>query len=102
MSPGPIAHRSACSKTNDAEKGVSEYKKKVDTTYRTGYGTVLFFESHKILEDWGKKMPNYSKVRLPYCPNPPKLIDSSNSSTGPRTRLVSFNISFGPLSPKRV
>ena len=44
------------------EKGVSEYKKKVDTTYRTGYGTVLFFESHKVLEDWGKKMPNYSKV----------------------------------------
>ena len=46
------------------EKGVSEYKKKVHTTYRTGYGTVLFFESHKILEDWGKKMPNYSKVSV--------------------------------------
>lgn len=51
-----------------AEKGVSEYKKKVDSTYRTGYGTVLFFESHKILEDWGKKMPNYSKVRPAMAP----------------------------------
>jgi predicted oxidoreductase (fatty acid repression mutant protein) len=44
------------------EQHVSGYKKKVDSTYRPGYGTVLFFESHKILEEWAQKMPNYSKV----------------------------------------
>jgi predicted oxidoreductase (fatty acid repression mutant protein) len=56
----------ARSRANDGlENGVEQYKKKVDSTYRPGYGTVLFFESHKILEDWGGKMPNYSKVRSP-------------------------------------
>ena len=82
------------------EKGVSEYKKKVDSTYRTGYGTVLFFESHKILEDWGKKMPNYSKVRI-YLDVHQGLLISSNSSIGPRTRPVSFNTSSGLLFLKK-
>ena len=45
-----------------SEEHVEGFKKKVDSTYRPGYGTILFFESHKIIEDWGKKMPNYSKV----------------------------------------
>jgi hypothetical protein len=48
--------------TDCTESHVSDYKKKVDSTYRPGYGTVLFFESHKILEEWAQKMPNYSKV----------------------------------------
>ena len=82
------------------EKGVSEYKKKVDTTYRTGYGTVLFFESHKVLEDWGQKMPNYSKVSC-YSDTHPVLLIPSNSLIGPRTRPVSFNTSSGLLFPKR-
>jgi len=83
------------------EKGVSEYKKKVDSTYRPGYGTVLFFEDHKVLEEWGQKMPNYSKA----CPLPSPLIDwtdtFSNSTPGPRTRLVSFSTLSGPLCPRR-
>jgi hypothetical protein len=83
------------------EKHVSDYKKKVDSTYRTGYGTVLFFESHKVLKDWGEKMPNYSKVRL-YIDGNAMLLISSNSSSGPRTPPVSSNTSSGPLSRKRV
>ena len=82
------------------EKGVSEYKKKVDSTYRTGYGTVLFFESHKILEDWGKKMPNYSKVSC-YFDIHPVLLIPSNSLIGPRTRPVSFSTSSGLLFLRR-
>lgn len=44
------------------EEHVKGFTDKVNNTFRTGYGTVLFFEDHKVIKGWGEKMPNYSKV----------------------------------------
>lgn len=47
------------------EEHVKGFTDKVNNTFRTGYGTVLFFEDHKVIKEWGNNMPNYSKVSPP-------------------------------------
>lgn len=49
--------------TSMIEDHVKSFTDKVNNTFRTGYGTVLFFENHKVIKGWGEKMPNYAKVR---------------------------------------
>jgi predicted oxidoreductase (fatty acid repression mutant protein) len=46
-----------------AESHIDTLLSKVNGSFRTGYGTILFFDSHKILEDFGTIIPIYAKVR---------------------------------------
>ena len=39
------------------------WKQKIDDQYRSGYGTVLFFEDQDIVNGWAAKMPPLAQVR---------------------------------------
>lgn len=47
------------------------FKGQVDNAFRTGYGTVLFFEDQAVLDEWSGKMPNYSAVSFSPLPTYP-------------------------------